>query len=258
LASFNCTVNALVELPSASSVVGLAETVLVAVEAAPGTEVIEDVVPVTEPVVAVTVPLATVVGVVKTTVAVPLASVVEVALANEPPVNVVDQVTTSPDVDTALSLASANCAEIVVVPPAVGLEVEAVTRYFAAVPATEVIEALVPVIVFGAVPLVAVTVPLATVVGVVKTTVATPLASVVDVALANEPPVNVVDQVTTSPAVDTALSLASANCAEIVVVPPAVGLEVEAVTRYFAAAPAVTVTFVESADVRPLAVKRST
>ena len=97
-------------------------------------------------------------------------------------------------------------------------------------------------------PVVAVTVPDATVTGVVNDTVATPLEFVVDVDDANEPPMNVVVHVTVWPAVGTALSPASASCAVTVTEPPAVGVALDTVTRYFAAGPCgVTVTADEDA-----------
>jgi hypothetical protein len=91
--------------------------------------------PVTEPVVAVTtwiVPL--VVDVVKLTVAIPLAFVLLVALANDPPF-VLDHVTVCPAVLTTLLFASANCADIVTAVPATGDKLLDVTRYLAAAPA---------------------------------------------------------------------------------------------------------------------------
>src|SRR6185369_3533222 len=79
-------------------------------------------VPVMDPVVAVTTcTVATVVDVVKLTVATPLAFVLLVALANEPPF-VLDQVTVCPAVPIGLLFASANCAVIVTAVPATGLE----------------------------------------------------------------------------------------------------------------------------------------
>jgi hypothetical protein len=82
------------------------------------------------------------------------------------------------------------------------------------------------------------------VVEVVKDTVATPAALVVDVPLPNEPPAPVFDHVTTTPLVATALPFVSASCAVTVTAVPAIGDELEDVTRYLAAAPATVVTVV--------------
>jgi hypothetical protein len=79
----------------------------------------------------------------------------------------------------------------------------------------------------------------------VYTTVATPFASVVDVALANEPPVAVVDQVTTLPSYATLLPLVSFICADTVIVPPAFGVVDDNVTAYCVAKPAVTANELE-------------
>ncbi|MGA1566469.1 MAG: hypothetical protein ACO39Q_09695, partial [Ilumatobacteraceae bacterium] len=75
-----------------------------------------------------------------TTVAVPLASVFDVADANEPPDAAVDQVTTLLAVDTALPSASCNCAVTVTDPPAVGVVDDSVTAYRVAVPGLTVNE----------------------------------------------------------------------------------------------------------------------
>jgi hypothetical protein len=126
--------------------------------------------------------------------------------------------------------------------PATGDELDEVTRYFDAGPATVVIAELVPVMA-GVMLSVAVTVWIVpATVAVVKETVAMPAAFVVDVPLANEPPVPVFDQATTRPLVATALLLASASCAVIVTAAPATGDELEDVTMYFVAVPAIVVT----------------
>ena len=127
-----------------------------------------------------------VVPVVNDTVAAPFASVVELALANEPPAPVLLQLTTTPTgVATGWSFASTNCADTVTACPATAV-VPTVTRYL--VPTgmmVVVMAALDPVIE----PVVAVTtwlvppVPL-----VVNETVATPLAFVTLVGAANDPP----------------------------------------------------------------------
>jgi hypothetical protein len=85
------------------------------------------------------------VEVVKLTVAWPLASVVEVAVAKEPPVPLFDQVTVRPLVETAFPFASASCASTVTALPATGEAAERVTRYFVAAPGTLVALPLVPV-----------------------------------------------------------------------------------------------------------------
>ncbi len=88
---------------------------------------------------------------------------------------------------------------------------------------------LVPVNEPPSVPVTVCTVPAP--VSVVKTTVATPLASVVLVAVANYPPL-VLLQFTISPAVLTALLLTSASCAVMVTSLPATGPVLLDVTRY--------------------------
>ena len=71
------------------------------------------------------------------TVAIPEAFVVDVAAENDcPDAAVADQVTTRPDVATALPFASASCAVTVTEPPTVGDVLDTVTRYFDAAPAT--------------------------------------------------------------------------------------------------------------------------
>lgn len=142
------------------------------------------------------------------TVAVPLALVVLVALANEPPVPVLDQVTTLPAVDTELLNTSANCAVISMVVPADGVVLPAVTMYFVAAAGTVVKLAVVPVNAPVSVAVAVCAVP--AVVLTVKETVAMPLAFVVLVALEKTPPPEL-DQVTTTPAVATALLPASAS-----------------------------------------------
>jgi hypothetical protein len=67
----------------------------------------------------------------------PLALVVLVGEANDPPL-VLDQVTTLPEVETALLFASESCAVMVTLLPATGEELLLVTRYLVAVPATAV------------------------------------------------------------------------------------------------------------------------
>jgi hypothetical protein len=118
-----------------------------------------------------------------------------------------------------------------------------------------VIIALVPVR-LPVVPLTVVAVPAT--VCVVKTTVATPLALVVDVGAANDPfPLDLV-HVTVFPAVLTALPLTSANCAVIVTLAPAAGLEELDVTMYLVAAPATPVAVnVTGLPVRPVDVAAS-
>ena len=134
-ASLSVTVNSLVELPSAVKLEGLATTTLVEADAAPGTVEIVPLVPVRlPPSVAVIVPEPTEFGVVNDTVAMPTESVTDVGAANDPPTNVVDHITVCPAVGTALSPESANWAVAVTAPPAVGLVLDTVTRYFAAGP----------------------------------------------------------------------------------------------------------------------------
>lgn len=196
------------------------------------------VVPLTPPVVPVTVvavPLT--VCVVNVTVAIPLLFVFDVAAENEPLPSDLVQVTTWPDVETALPLTSANCALIVTPAPAIGLVLPAVTRYWVAVPAAVVNADVVPVMPPVA-PVAVCAVP--DVVLVVNETVATPLPLVVDVAEPKLPPL-VLDQVTVLPAVATELLLASASWAVIVTLPPAVGVALDDVTRYLVAVPEVPV-----------------
>ena len=90
--------------------------------AAPGTVVMFVVVPLLPPVVPVTVvTVPETVWLVNTTVAIPLPLVVEVPEAKEPFASDFVHVTTWPLVRTELLFASASWAEIVAVPPAVGL-----------------------------------------------------------------------------------------------------------------------------------------
>src|SRR5688500_17548581 len=125
--------------------------------------------------------------------------------------------------------------------PAAGLVVDAVTVTFVAVEAMDVIGLLEPVKPTGVV-VVAVIVWLLTVVAVLKVIVAAPVASIVaGLAPVNVPPFVIVN-VTAVPDVATGLLLTSASCARTVTYVPATGVELFAVTRYFAAAPAVNET----------------
>lgn len=200
---------------------------------APATVVIAALVPVrlvlSKPVTVCAVP--EVVLVVNVTVATPLLFVRDVAALKLPPF-ALDHVTVLPDVPTELLLASASWAVIVTPAPATGDELDDVTRYFVAVPGTVVIVDALPVLP----PVVAVTtcdVPLVALA--VKLTVATPLAFVFDVAELKLPPL-VLDHVTISPAVATALLFGSASCAVMVTVPPADGLLLDDATTYLDAA----------------------
>ena len=74
------------------------------------------------------------------TVAIPVASVVEVALEKVPFPLLSLHVTICPAVATALPLASANCAVIVTPLPAVGDVVDVVAKYLLAVPGVGVID----------------------------------------------------------------------------------------------------------------------
>ena len=71
-------------------------------------------------------------------VAIPLASVIEEE--NAPLPSLLLHVTICPAVATALPLASANCAVIVTLLPAVGDELDDVTKYWLAAPTTVVID----------------------------------------------------------------------------------------------------------------------
>jgi hypothetical protein len=126
---------------------------------------------------------------------------------------------------------------IVIDPPAVADDALAVTRYFAAAPATVVIGKLLPV----TVPVVAVMtwlVPAA--VAEVKPTVAEPLALVTLVGEANDPPLVLV-QVIVCPGVASAFPFPSTSCAVIVTAVPTVGEREVEVTRYLAGFPLVVV-----------------
>lgn len=179
-----------------------------------------------------------VVLVVKRTVAMPLAFVVLVGVANVPP-PVLDHVTIRPAIATGLLFASASCAEIVTVVPAGGLVLLVVMMYLAGAPATLTTVPLVPVRLLASVPVKLYVTPAT--VPVVKATTAIPLEFVVVVAEANEPPAPVLVHVTTAPLVATALPLASASCAETVTAAPATGDALFGVTTYFAAGPTTVV-----------------
>ena len=73
------------------------------------------------------------------TVAAPVASVVDVGVANELPVPVALQLTVRPAVAMEFPLASASFAVMVTVVPATGEVLFVVTRYFAGGPTTDVI-----------------------------------------------------------------------------------------------------------------------
>ena len=73
------------------------------------------------------------------TVAVPVASVIDVGAAKTPPVPVALQVTVWPAVATTFPLASSSLAVIVTAAPATGDVPLVVTRYFVGAPATDVI-----------------------------------------------------------------------------------------------------------------------
>src|SRR5438067_1487737 len=105
-----------------------------------------------------------------------------------------------------------------------------------------------PVRLSGSVTVTVVAVPAT--VCVVKTTVAMPEPLVVLVALAKEPLALLFVQVTVLPAVATALPLASASCAVMVTLLPAVGAYPEDVTTYCVAAP-VRAVMVLDVPVRP-------
>lgn len=158
------------------------------------TVVIDGEEPVIEPVVAVTTcEVFAVDDVVKLTVAMPLAFVLVVELANDPPF-VLDQVTVWPDVLIGLLYVSANCAEIVTAVPASGLVLLDVTKYFAGAAGTVVTVPLVPV---RALPSVAVNVyVIPAAVFAVKSTVARPFAFVCVAPVSNDPPDPVLVHVT--------------------------------------------------------------
>ena len=143
---------------------------------------------------------------VKEIVATPLAFVVLVGVAKEPPLELL-HVTTMPACKTELLLASESCAVMVTDVPATGLLPLDVTRYFEADPTTAVIFPLVPVTALPSVPVTVYTIPAGAFV--VNVTVAAPLPFVVLVGLEKFPPLVLV-QLTTRPAVLTALLLLSA------------------------------------------------
>jgi hypothetical protein len=91
----------------------------------------------------------------KTTVATPLAFVVLVGDANDPPAPVLLQVTVIPAVATGLLFASTSCARIPTVSPATGLYRLAPTTYFVAGPGIVVMFELVPVKLVLSVPVTA-------------------------------------------------------------------------------------------------------
>jgi hypothetical protein len=199
----------------------------------PGTVVIAAVVPVrlvlSVPVTVCVVP--DVVLDVNVTVATPLPFVSDVAAPKLPPF-VLPHVTVLPDVPTELLFASASCAVMVTLAPAVGDELDDVTRYLLAAPGTVVMAGVSPALP----PVVAVTTcDVPDVAAAVKLTVAMPLALVLDVAELKLPPL-VLDQVTTSLAVATELLFGSASCAVMVTVPPADGLLLDDETTYLEAA----------------------
>ena len=102
---------------------------------------------------------------------------------------------------------SASWAVIVTLLPAAGLVLEEVTRYFAAEPATVVKGEVVPVRPAPPTPVTVAEVPAT--VWVVNNTVAMPLAFVVEVAVAKEPLLSDLLQVTITPGVLTGLSYTS-------------------------------------------------
>ena len=81
----------------------------------------------------------------KEIVAIPEASVVDVAVAKDPLALLLLQVTVLPEVATAFPLASVSWAEIVIAAPAVGEYVDEVTTYLLAAPVAVVIVGVVPV-----------------------------------------------------------------------------------------------------------------
>jgi len=89
---------------------------------------------------------------------------------------------------------------------------------------------------------------------VVNTIVATPEPFVELVAVANVPLAFDFVHVTVNPAVATALSLASASCAEIVTLAPATGLLEDEVTKYFVAVPTANANEVDVTAVREVGV----
>ena len=131
LASLTVTVT--VAVPLIAIELGATASVDVVAVGAPKVVVMFPLVPDSTPSVPVTVwTVAAVVLVVNVTVAWPAASVVDVAAEKLPPF-VLDQVTVLPAVVTGLPLASANCAVIVTVLPAITELALDVTTYFVAV-----------------------------------------------------------------------------------------------------------------------------
>jgi hypothetical protein len=179
-----------------------------------------------------------VVLVVKRTVAIPLAFVVLVGVANEPPPKLL-HVTILPAMPTGLLFTSASCAVIVIVLPAGGFVLLVVMMYFAGGPATVATLALVPPWLLASAPVKLYVTPAT--VPVVKSTVATPFVFVAAVADANEPPAPVLPHVTTTPLGATELPFTSASCAEIVTTVPATADVLLGVTMYFAAGPTIVV-----------------
>jgi hypothetical protein len=179
------------------------------------------------------------VDVVNDTVAAPVPLVVDVTVANEPPVPVFVHVTVLAAVATGFWLASINWAVTVTAAPATGLAVLSVTVYVVAGPDEVVRAADVPV---NAALSNAVTVYATPAdVDVVNETVATPPALVVDVGEAKEPPAPVLLHVTVLPDAATGLPNASASCALMATVAPAAGVIVLGATRYLVAAPTTVV-----------------
>ena len=130
-ASFTVTV--IVAVPLTAIELGATASVDVAALAAPNVVVMFPLVPESTPSVPVTVcTVPEVVLVVNVTVAWPAASVTELAAVKLPPL-VLDHVTVFPAVVTALPLASASCAVIVTVLPAITELALDVTTYFVAV-----------------------------------------------------------------------------------------------------------------------------
>jgi len=168
------TVIVTVVVPFVSSDVEPTANVLVVALGAPNVVVMFPLVPVRlEPSVPVTVcTVPATVLVVNVTVALPLASVFEVAAENEPPF-VLDHVTTRPEVATGLLPASTSCAVIVTVPPSVTELALEVTRYFDAAPAVIVTATGLPLTL--ATPIFAEIFAVVGVAGAVKVAVQTPI-----------------------------------------------------------------------------------
>jgi len=130
-------------------------------------------------------------------------------------------------------LTSTNWAVIVTELPAGGVKLLAVTKYFAAGPATVTTLPLVPVRAAASVAVKVYVIPAA--VPVVNCTLAAPLAFVLDVGDANAPFAPVRLHVTVTPGVETGLPDPSASCAVTVTAPPAAILVALVVTMYFVA-----------------------